>query len=117
MLTPTAVERTIAGCRWRSLPAPGNELRAGAREVNNEASLVLVATCGTKQMLLTGDAGTTAERHWDLTRMAGAFLKVGHHGSASATSDSLLSRLRPRHAVVSVGATNPWSLPRSSVLT
>ncbi len=116
VLTPTALERSIAGCRWRSFPAPGNQLRASAGSVKNEASLVLVATCGTKQMLLTGDAGTASERNWDLTRMAGAFLKVGHHGSASATSDRFLSRLRPRHAVVSVGAANPWSLPRSSVL-
>ncbi|HJO04053.1 MAG TPA: hypothetical protein QGG47_08770 [Acidobacteriota bacterium] len=84
--------------------------------MNNEASLVLAATCGTKTILLTGDAGATAEQHWDLTRVPGAVLKVGHHGSASATSDQLLRRLLPRHAIVSVGATNPWSLPRSIVL-
>ena len=115
-LSPTALERSIAGCRWRSLPATDAALRAGAQRVSNETSLVLAATCGTKHILLTGDAGTAAERSWDVRTMAGAVLKVGHHGSSSATSAGLLSQLRPRHAVVSVGATNPWSLPRSSVL-
>lgn len=116
VLAPTALERSIAGCRWHSLPATDKELRAGAQKVNNEASLVLAATCGTKHILLTGDAGATAEKHWDLSSIVGAVLKVGHHGSSSATSNQLLSQLRPRHALVSVGATNPWSLPRSNVL-
>ncbi len=116
VLAPTAHERVLAGCRWQSIAPTEDELRAGARRVNNEASLVLAATCGSKRILLAGDAGTTSERHWNLAPLTGAILKVGHHGSASATSEDLLERLRPRHALISVGATNPWSLPRSRVL-
>ena len=104
VLAPTALERSIAGCRWHSLPATDKELRAGAQKVNNEASLVLATTCGTKHILLTGDAGATAEKHWDLSSIVGTVLKVGHHGSSSATSNQLLSQLRPRHALVPMGA-------------
>ncbi len=116
MLAPRRPERAFAGCRWQSFAPTVDALRAGARQVSNDASLVLAATCGAKHVVLTGDAGVAAERHWDLAPLSGAILKVGHHGSGGATSEILLQRLQPRHAVISVGATNPWSLPRSDVL-
>ena len=48
---------------------------------------------------------------------AAAVLKVPHHGSAArARSQALLDAARPRLAIVSVGAHNPFGHPRAEVL-
>jgi len=69
-------------------------------------------------LLLTGDAGREVER--TLSRMAELqtcdILKVGHHGSRGASTGSFLDRVRPRLAVISVGASNPWGHPHLEVL-
>jgi competence protein ComEC len=43
-------------------------------------------------------------------------LKVGHHGSASATSNAWLERVRPRVAVISCGAHNSFGHPSPATL-
>ncbi len=43
-------------------------------------------------------------------------LKVGHHGSASALSDSLMESLHPSHALIGVGAHNRYGHPTSKTL-
>jgi competence protein ComEC len=66
--------------------------------------------------VFTGDAGVPVER-----RLAGRVgdvdvLKIGHHGSASATSAAWLDELRPEEAVISVGARNRYGHPAPGVL-
>ena len=82
----------------------------------NEASVVLLVQYGAARLLFTGDAGLPVEG-----RLAGrighvAFLKVGHHGSAGATSDAWLAELAPAAAVISVGAGNRYGHPAPEVL-
>jgi competence protein ComEC len=43
-------------------------------------------------------------------------LEVSHHGSGDATLDRLLARLRPRLAVISVGAHNRYGHPSPATL-
>jgi competence protein ComEC len=43
-------------------------------------------------------------------------LKVGHHGSSTSSSEAFLDRVRPRLAVVSVGAGNFYGHPSDDVL-
>jgi competence protein ComEC len=43
-------------------------------------------------------------------------LKVAHHGSDDAGLGSLLDRIRPRLAVISVGADNPYGHPTPGTL-
>jgi competence protein ComEC len=94
-------------------PPPGAE---SARD--NARSLILLARAGGASVLLTGDIATPEE--WELLDWlpGGAIdvLKVAHHGSRSSTSEELLSRLRPRLALVSVGARNPFGHPHSTVM-
>ena len=71
---------------------------------------------GAVRLLLQGDAGVPVE-----ARLAGTvgwvdLLKVGHHGSASATSDEWLDELAPHDAVISVGRRNTYGHPAPDVL-
>lgn len=82
----------------------------------NEHSVVLRVTYGGVRVLLTGDAGLPVEE-----RIAGRvggvdLLKVGHHGSRSATGDAWLAELRPTWAVISVGRGNRYGHPAPEVL-
>jgi competence protein ComEC len=43
-------------------------------------------------------------------------LKVGHHGSRSATGEGLLAELTPRVAVISSGKGNRYGHPHAEVL-
>jgi competence protein ComEC len=43
-------------------------------------------------------------------------LKVGHHGSSSASSEQFLDVVAPRHAVISVGAGNSFGHPSAATL-
>ena len=83
----------------------------------NDDSLVLYMRYGATSMLLEGDAEKAVERtisaqfheHADV-------LKVGHHGSSTATTQQLLDAVRPQYAVISLGYRNPFGFPRRDVL-
>lgn len=82
----------------------------------NENSIVLLVTYGDVKMLLTGDAGNAVEPA--VAKLVGDIdvLKVGHHGSNSATSDEFLSVILPEVSIISVGADNSYGHPTQSVL-
>ncbi|MCA1585374.1 MAG: MBL fold metallo-hydrolase [Acidobacteria bacterium] len=88
------------------------------QRVRNDDSLVLELRMGDFAVLLTGDIGRAVER--DLLPMiasAGLFaLKVPHHGSATSSSEELLSAVRPTVALIGVGRSNPYGHPAPAVL-
>ena len=78
--------------------------------------VVLRVTFGAVRVLLQGDAGLPVE-----ARLAGRvgpveLLKVGHHGSRTATGDAWLDELTPHEAVISVGRTNRYGHPAPEVV-
>ena len=85
----------------------------------NLASTVLLVRVGQIRLLLTGDA-EGPEEDWLLARWPAALradvLKVAHHGSATSTTPDFLAAVRPRLALVSVGAHNSYGHPDASVL-
>lgn len=87
-------------------------------EGENDASLVVRQEVGRVAFLFTGDAGGQAEKDMLAARaeVGADVLKVAHHGSASSTGEAFLRAVRPRWAVISVGAQNPFGHPASSVL-
>jgi competence protein ComEC len=120
-----------AGARWRAARTGDHVDLDGVRMVvlspdsawaaattdPNEESVVLLVEYGRARLLLTGDAGLPVE--WRLAGRVGDVdvLKVGHHGSVSATSDAWLDELRPEEAVISVGARNRYGHPAPEVIT
>ncbi len=90
--------------------------QAAAEWTGNNASLVLEIQYGEHRVLLTGDAEAPAERQLAAGAVQRATLmKVGHHGSATSTTEGLLERVRPRDAVVSCGSQNTFGHPVESV--
>src|SRR6266705_2414162 len=82
----------------------------------NDHGVVLRVRYGAVRLLFQADAGLPVEG-----RLAGRvgrvdLLKVGHHGSRTATSDEWLDELAPREAVISVGRNNHYGHPAPEVL-
>ncbi len=69
-------------------------------------------------VMLTGDAEIGEEREILLSgQSVGAeILKVGHHGSRTATSDAFLSAVNPKTAVISLGEDNSYEHPHPETL-
>jgi Predicted hydrolase (metallo-beta-lactamase superfamily) len=86
----------------------------------NLASTVLLARVGDVRILLTGDA-EAPEEQWLLAHaraeLRADVLKVGHHGSGTSTTPAFLDAVRPRVALVSVGANNTYGHPDARVLS
>lgn len=74
-------------------------------------------TNGESSVLLEGDAEKQVERRIAaLHHPAATLLKVGHHGSATATTAELLDSVKPAYAIISVGSGNSFGLPRMETL-
>jgi competence protein ComEC len=85
----------------------------------NLASTVALVQVDRVRFLLVGDA-EAAEEDWLLAQgpelLRADVLKVGHHGSATSSSDAFLDAVHPRLALVSVGAGNTYGHPSAEVL-
>ncbi|MDP3773175.1 MAG: ComEC/Rec2 family competence protein [Gemmatimonadales bacterium] len=82
----------------------------------NENSVVLSVEYGGFRALFTGDAGLPMEAARGGTIGAVTLLKVGHHGSRTASGASWLAELRPALCVISVGRNN-YGHPDRGILT
>ena len=111
-----APERIAAGSELRSgglrlrvlWPPPELLGAASAGEDPNRLALVIEARWRSFTMLLTADAEAEAV---PLAPGPVDVLKVAHHGSDDTGLAELLERTRPRLAVISVGAGNPYGHP------
>jgi competence protein ComEC len=109
-----ADEFDYGGAHFHML-APGRDQITGSMRPNDDC-LVFTASYGATAALLEGDAERSVEQRVIGEHPEAALLKVAHHGSASATSENLLSTLHPRYALISVGARNVYGHPRREVL-
>src|SRR5882762_9887840 len=82
----------------------------------NDHGVVLRVRYGAERLLFQADAGLPVEGRLVGTVGRVDLLKVGHHGSRSATSDEWLDELAPRQAVISVGRNNTYGHPAPEVL-
>jgi len=95
---------------------PPRDWPVGAKPQNND-SLVLRVAYGESSALMEGDAEKQVERRIAaLEHPTSSLLKVGHHGSANATTPELIASAKPAFAVISVGSGNSFGLPRMETL-
>jgi competence protein ComEC len=113
-----------------TVPTPGDTFKLGGTDVEiagpvnpsnepNNTSIVLKLTYGDVSFLFTGDAerGEEAdilEAGYDISATV---LKVGHHGSDTATSYPFLREIMPEYAVISCGANNSYGHPHENLLS
>lgn len=89
---------------------------------NNEGSIAGILSYENIKIFLSGDITTEVEQRlvWQtvLRQDSGAvnILKVSHHGSKNGTSEELLEVLKPKIAIISVGAKNKFGHPTKEVL-
>jgi competence protein ComEC len=96
----------------------GSTLSSYGGTDSNAQSVVLLVRYGEFEALLTGDAPVEVEEAiLDLLPSDLEVLKVGHHGSNTSTSSSLLARTSPELAVISVGARNRYGHPHAGVVS
>lgn len=107
-------------CLWPSREALPEEV--------NEQSLILLFTANGKRCLFTGDAGQPSEAkllEWLAAPEQAAeraaltdidLLKVGHHGSRGASSDTFLALLSPDCALISCGRGNSYGHPHAEAV-
>jgi competence protein ComEC len=101
---------------WPDRDAVPREPPDGGTSINN-VSIVLLGTFGAQRFLLTGDI----EQEIDPILLSRGLprvdlLKVAHHGSRTSSTDAFLDAVRPRAAIVSVGAVNPYGHPAPETL-
>jgi len=84
----------------------------------NDNSVVVKLQVGNTSFLFTGDAEADAEQSMldaglDLQS---DILKVGHHGSRTATTQPFLDSVAPSYAIISAGEDNPYGHPHEETI-
>ena len=84
----------------------------------NDNSNVIYFKYHDYKFLLMGDASTKREsdilEKYNLNNID--FLKVGHHGSDTSTSEYFIDKIKPKYSFISVGLNNRYGHPKKSVL-
>ena len=83
----------------------------GGTAINN-VSVVLLGQVGSHRFLLMGDVEEAIDPELLVAGLPRVdLLKVAHHGSRTATTQAFVDAVRPRIAVASAGAGNPYGHP------
>ncbi|MCK4257961.1 MAG: MBL fold metallo-hydrolase [Halanaerobiales bacterium] len=109
------------------IPEPGNEYNFSGLslkvlgptkthdELNNN-SIILKLKFNDITAIFTGDAEKEAEIDILSMDIEAQILKVGHHGSETATSERFLNEVNPKDAIISVGKGNRYGHPEEITL-
>lgn len=111
VVTRAGQELSVGELRLRVLWPPDGERRSS--DANDHATVLLASYRGF-DALLPADAESNVTLGLDLPPVE--LYKVAHHGSADPGVDDLLTRIRPRIAVISVGSGNDYGHPAPSLL-
>ncbi len=135
--TAAGVDSILAAhARWLCLVAAGDTLHDGQALVTvlhpprpdggdplptshlNDSSVITRVVDGPLSVLFAGDAETGAEEValGAQRNLAVRILQVGHHGSATSSSESFIRAAAPEWAVVSVGRDNRYGHPDPGTL-
>lgn len=84
----------------------------------NNTSSTLRLSYGEKSFLLVGDAETAAESLFlkNGKRLTADVLKIGHHGSKTASSFAFLEAVHPKYVIIEVGADNQFGHPHKETM-
>lgn len=84
----------------------------------NNSSSVIYLNYNNYRFLFMGDAGIEREkdilRKYNLSNID--FLKVGHHGSNTSSSEEFIDKINLKYSLISVGKNNRYGHPKEEVL-
>lgn len=84
----------------------------------NENSLVIYTKIDSIKLLFMGDAGIEKEKDilekYNLKDID--FIKIGHHGSNTSSSEEFINSINPRTCLISVGKNNRYNHPNDEVI-
>jgi competence protein ComEC len=88
------------------------------KNTSNDTCVVSKIIFGKNTFLFTGDISSVAEKEIvdSKENILSDVLKVAHHGSKYSTSNLFLENVKPKIAVISVGAKNTYGHPTPEVL-
>ncbi len=97
---------------------PREQMSGRIVQTTNDAGVVGRFDCGQERALFTADVSAQVEARLidDPASIRSELLKVPHHGSAYSSSGPFLDAVRPREAVISVGAGNRYGHPAPRTL-
>lgn len=86
---------------------------------SNDRSVVLMAECGGKKFLLTGDAGANIENKLmeEGINLDCDVYKAAHHGSRNSNTLDFIKAASPEYGVISCSSSNQYGHPHTEVLT
>jgi competence protein ComEC len=84
----------------------------------NDYSIVANFKCFNKNILFTGDAGLKIEQELLVKNinLKADLLKIAHHGSDTASSETFLKAVNPQAVIISVGLNNKFKHPNWLIL-
>lgn len=87
-------------------------------DASNNSSIIQRIHIGPYQLLATGDLSQAGENRLQAQypNLTTDFLKLGHHGSHTSTSEEYLAWLQPHFAYISAGEGNRYGHPHPEVL-
>ena len=100
-----------------SCSTPGS---SNAGPVLNNCSIVIKMSYQNTSILYTGDMQSDVEAELVSTygsQLQSDVLKVGHHGSNTATSAAFLNMVKPKYAYIEVGTGNTFGFPAAVTLS
>ena len=93
-------------------------LKTEVYDNENDNSSVIYLNYDNYKFLFMGDAGIEKENDildkYNLKDID--FLKVGHHGSNTSSSEEFINSINPKYSLISVGMNNRYGHPKDSVL-
>lgn len=119
---------TDARQRPRIIPATADQHFRGSKlmaihpfsrgQANNEDSLVLTGNFGGRRFLFMGDLDRNGEKRVisRYPNLRTDVLKLGHHGSRTASDPLFLSQVRPAIGIISAGRQNRYGHPNQETM-
>lgn len=86
------------------------------QRAKNEDSCIILVKFDRLRWLWTGDTTVAQEQQFAAQVGKLDFLQLGHHGSKTSTSETLLAQTKPSLAIASAGRWNPWHMPNKQVV-
>ncbi|MBI5135405.1 MBL fold metallo-hydrolase [Candidatus Uhrbacteria bacterium] len=94
---------------------PPSEREGGSGGLNDTSIVTEISIDGVRIVSMGDVSSVVEERMLDDLREVD-ILKVGHHGSRFSTSERFVDRVKPKIAIISVGAKNDYNHPAQSVI-